>query len=230
MVLAIVQARVGSTRLPGKVLADVCGKPLLWYVVHRTQRAKHVDQVVVAIPDTVEDLAIAQRCAAWNIPCVAGAEHDVLNRFITIAERWQPQPNVIVRITADCPLIDPDVIDETIAQLRNGHQWASNIVPRTWPDGLDVEVFTRQTLLRLDITTMNDADREHVTPDLYRFRAYGEGGQLRCPVSLGDLRWTVDTEEDLRWLRQVVARLPRWDARWLQILFGVDGLSIRGLA
>jgi spore coat polysaccharide biosynthesis protein SpsF len=219
MNLAIVQARVGSSRLPGKVLADVCGKPLLWYVVERVKLAKHVDQVVVAVPDTAEDLAIQSLCATWNIPCVSGPEHDVLARFKLIADLWQPAPDRIVRITADCPLIDPDVIDATIEQLRNGDTWASNIVPRTWPDGLDVEVVTRLGLHCLDQLTTDASDREHVTPALYHPKQlFGIGGELRCPVALGDLRWTVDTQADLDWVRQVYARVP-WDAGWSRILF-----------
>lgn len=218
MNLAIIQARVGSSRLPGKVLADVCGRPLLWYVVERVKRAKLVDQVVVAVPDTAEDLAIHSLCAAWNVPCVSGPEQDVLARFKLIADLWQPTPDLIVRITADCPLIDSEVIDATIEQLRDGAMWASNIVPRAWPDGLDVEVFMRETLRWLDEQTTNPADREHVTPLLYRHGGEYGGGQLRCPVALGDLRWTVDTKEDLDWVRQVYARMP-WDAGWSRILF-----------
>jgi len=227
MNLAIVQARIGSSRLPGKVLADVCGKPLLWYVVQRTMRATHVDQVVVATPETREDLVIHAACAAWNVPCVAGPEHDVLKRFAMIAEAWRPRPDLVVRITADCPLIDPDVIDATIEQVRNSAQWASNIHPeRTWPDGLDVEVLTLPMLIALDAATTG-ADREHVTPDLYRPNAYPAGGSLVCPVNLGDLRWTVDTQADLDWVRQVYRRLP-WRARWQQILF--SGIEQRRVA
>lgn len=230
MNLAIVQARLGSSRLPGKVLADVAGKPMLWYVVHRTMRARFVDQVVVATPDTIDDLAIHAMCAGWNVPCVAGAEHDVLHRYLTVAELWQPRPDLIIRITADCPLIDPDVIDATIEQLRDGKIWASNIVPRTWPDGLDVEVMTAGCLRALGQFSAVAAERVHVTPALYRERdIFGEGGQLQAPIGIGDLRWTVDTQADLDWVRQVYARLP-WRARWQDVLFSAGGLGVRRAA
>lgn len=230
MNLAIVQARVGSHRLPGKVLADIWGKPMLWYVVHRTLRARLVDQVVVATPDTQEDLAIHALCAGWNVPCVAGSEHDVLTRYAMIAALWDPTPDLIVRITADCPLIDPDVIDATIEQLRDGQAWASNIVPRTWADGLDVEVLTAHCLRSLDAFTVLAGERAHVTPALYRAREiFGAGGSLQSPTNLGDLRWTVDTAADLDWVRQVYQRLP-WRARWQDVLFSAGGLGLRRVA
>jgi spore coat polysaccharide biosynthesis protein SpsF len=220
---------MSSARLPGKVLADVCGKPLLWYVVERVKRAKLVDQVVVAIPlarlgDPDPDLAIASMCASWGVDCYAhGGQADVLSRFIGVINALPETPDLIVRITADCPLIDPEVIDATIEQLHDGGTWASNIVPRTWPDGLDVEVLTRRGLECLDTFTVVAAEREHVTPALYReVEIFGQGGALACPVPLGDLRWTVDTAEDLDWVRQVYARVP-WDAGWSRILFcGVE--------
>jgi spore coat polysaccharide biosynthesis protein SpsF (cytidylyltransferase family) len=214
--VAIIQARVGSTRLPGKVLADVAGVSVLSYVVNRTRMAKRVDDVIVACPASVEDGAIVSACAKnGTVPVLCGPEHDVLSRYdgaatIMYADR-------VVRITADCPLIDPDVIDATI-DACDGKPWASNVHPdRTWPDGLDVEVFTVKTLRRLDELTTDPRDREHVTPLLYRGAA-GEGGSLRCPVALGDLRWTVDTQQDLDWVRQVYSRLP-WNASWQQVLF-----------
>lgn len=217
MNLAIIQARVGSQRLPGKTLADVCGHPLLWYVVQRTKLARLVDQVVVATPDTAEDMAIHAACDEWGVTCVAGPGPDVLKRLALIAELWQP--DLIVRITADCPLIDPDVIDATIEQLRDKATWASNIQPRTWPDGLDVEVVTRLGLQLLDRLTDDPRDREHVTPLLYQPKQlFGIGGTLQSPVHLGDLRWTVDTQADLDWVRQVYQRVP-WNAGWSRILF-----------
>lgn len=213
--IAVVQARMGSTRLPGKVMADLAGGRLLWYVVHRVWLAKRIDHVVVAVPDTPADREIFDWCLDSGIAATFGAERDVLQRYVdVVGARFA---NRVVRITADCPLIDPDVIDATI-EACEGKPWASNVHPdRTWPDGLDVEVFTVETLQWLNYLTTDPSDREHVTPLLYR-GALGPGGSLRCPVALGDYRWTVDTQADLDWVRQVYGRLP-WNASWQQILF-----------
>lgn len=227
--LAIVQARVGSSRLPGKVLAEVAGRPMLWYPIRRTQLAKRVDQVVVAIPDTLEDLDIAQLCAAWDVHCIAGPEHDVLARYLAIAQAWQPTPDIIVRITADCPLIDPGVIDAVLTlfdrQETASVVYASNIFPeRTFPDGLDVEAFPLSTLELLSELATDPADREHVTAYLHRHPKQFLGPErairsARLPARLGDLRWTVDTAEDLAFVRMVFEdwRCP-WDATMHQLL------------
>ncbi len=219
--IAIVQARVGSTRLPGKVLADVAGQPLLWYVVQRTRRARLVDQVVVATPGLEEDRPIVDLCRAWGISWawVDVDAQDVLSRYARTARFLASAGDLVVRITADCPLIDPDVIDATIARVRHGHSWASNVSPRTWPDGLDVEVMTYERLMALDAMTTDLAQREHVTPQLYApEHLHGDGGVLTCPLNLADMRWTIDTEEDLAWLRQLLTRVS-WDTGWAQLLF-----------
>lgn len=227
--LAIIQARMGSTRLPGKVLAEVNGRPLLWYVIRRVQLAKRVDQVVVAIPDDdPADLDIAALCATWDVPCVAGPGADVLSRFLAVARAWQPRPDVLVRITADCPLIDPDVIDAVLSLFGRDPEnvaYASNILPaRTFPDGLDVEAFPLSTLERLDALAGDLTDREHVTSYLHRnpkaFLVAGRGIRTaRLPAALGGLRWTVDTEEDLEFVRALYGPLGLpWDASLAQIL------------
>jgi spore coat polysaccharide biosynthesis protein SpsF (cytidylyltransferase family) len=221
-VVAIVQARVGSTRLPGKVLADVAGQPVLWHVVRRVLRARSVDQVVVATTGLEEDAVIWKSCRGRHIPYVGwvGVQpNDVLSRYVATARLYGGSGDRIVRITADCPLIDPDVIDATVALVTDGVSWASNVAPRTWPDGLDVEVFTFDRLMALDRLTTDPADREHVTPQLYAAeQLHGEGGALRCPVDLHDLRWTIDTAEDLAWFRELMTRVP-WDIGWHDLLF-----------
>lgn len=228
-VLAIIQARMGSSRLPGKVLADVNNRPLLWYVVRRTQLAKLVDQVVVAIPDTAEDLAIAKVCANWQVPCVAGAEHDVLSRFAMVAELWTPAPTHIVRITADCPLIDPAAIDSVLSlfHAKGGDRvaYASNVFPvRTFPDGLDVEAFSVGTLRGLDTCASTPDDREHVTSYLHRrpqhFTAGGHAiRSVALQHNLAEARWTVDVPEDLDFVRSVFGYFGcPWDASMGQII------------
>lgn len=235
-VLAVVQARIGSTRLPGKVLADVNNRPLLWYVVRRAQLAKLVDQVVVAVPETPEDLEIAKICAEWGVPCVMGPEQDVLARYLEAAQLWQPRPDVIVRLTADCPLIDPQVIDAVLqlfwrraaprtADVDHAVAYASNVFPvRTFPDGLDVEAFPLATLERLDALATSPADREHVTSHLHAnpqaYLAEGRGIRTcRLQQNLAEARWTVDTAEDLEFVQNVYGYFGcPWDASMGQII------------
>lgn len=217
--VAVVQARMGSTRLPGKVLADVGGLPMLTWVIGRTRLARTIDHLIVACPSTAADERLIQWCLDHEIALVCGPEHDVLTRYVMAARLTDA--DVIVRITADCPLIDPEVIDGTVRSL-GGRDWASCIHPdRTWPDGLDVEVMTRATLERLDQLTTEAADREHVTPLLYR-GAVGSGQPFRSGLPLGALRWTVDTAADLQWLRRLAAQVP-WYTRWREILMTTVG-------
>ena len=145
MIVAIVQARMGSTRLPGKSLADVCGHPMLWHVVNRVRGAKLVEKVVVATSSAMADDAIAAVCDHERIPCFRGDEHDVLDRFYKAAKFYGG--DVLVRITADCPLIDPAVIDKVVARFQEGdYDYVSNAIRYTYPDGLDTEVFSFHAL------------------------------------------------------------------------------------
>jgi spore coat polysaccharide biosynthesis protein SpsF (cytidylyltransferase family) len=220
-VVAIIQARMGSTRLPGKVLADISGGcSLLWHVVHRTKLARGLDAVVVATPKTPADEAIAHLCQLWDVPCLAVAgEDDVLGRYRAAAE--SQKADVIVRITADCPFIDPRLIDAIVwAGLERQVHYSSNVFPfRTFPDGLDVEVFGKQTLAAMDAFAVQATDREHVTPLLQRTIKDGQFAAICHDPDLGHLRWTVDTDEDLAFVREVYRRLsPRWDFAWDEVL------------
>jgi spore coat polysaccharide biosynthesis protein SpsF (cytidylyltransferase family) len=223
--LAIVQARTGSSRLPGKVLADIEGRPMLWYVVHRLQQSKLVDEVVVATPWSEEDLAIHALCESWGVRCFAAAtDNDVLSRYMEVAAACGA-PDWVVRVTADCPLIDPALVDLGLAAIGNDDQleYCSNVHPdRHFPDGLDFEVLSWDLLTWL-FNTARGADREHVT-SLYR---RGEDDPLPASfryvfapdLDLASLRWTVDTAEDLAFVREVFHRLaPRWDFGWREVL------------
>ena len=146
-VVAIVQARMGSTRLPGKVLMDISGWSMLWHVVNRVRQAKWVDKVVVATSGSVSDDPVATLCEQEGIPCFRGSEDDVLDRYYQAA-KWIGA-NVIVRITADCPLIDPYVVDDVVKHYVDGdYDYVSNTAPPTFPDGLDIEVFSFEALER----------------------------------------------------------------------------------
>jgi len=205
--VAVVQARMGSSRLPGKVLADVAGRPMLWHVVQRLGRAHGLDQVVVATSDLPQDDAIADFCGGGSLACFRGSEGDVLDRYYRAATRFSAE--TIVRVTADCPLLDPEVVDETVRLFeRGGVDYAANTLLQTFPDGLDVEVFSFDALERAWREAHREAEREHVTPYLRtspQFRranlAYAGDPSARLQ------RWTVDSEDDLRFVRRVFGAL-----------------------
>jgi len=206
-VVAIVQARMRAARLPGKVLADIAGRPMLWYVVKRVRMARFVDQVVVATSTESADDAIAEFCAQHNFECFRGSETDVLDRFYQAAKRFDT--DVVVRVTADCPLLDSQVIDRVIASyLGNGYDYVTNTLRYTYPDGLDVEVFSLEALEAAWREASLPAEREHVTPYLRasgRFRVHNVEHDV--DLSARKLRWTVDEPPDLEFVRAVYTRI-----------------------
>jgi glutamate-1-semialdehyde 2,1-aminomutase/spore coat polysaccharide biosynthesis protein SpsF len=225
-VVAIIQARTGSTRLPYKVLADIAGRPMLWHVVNRTRQARSVDRTLVATSTRPADDAIADFCSRHDIDCFRGDETDVLDRFYQAVRTLGPA--TVVRITADCPLIDPEVIDQVIAAQRHGpHDYASNTLRYTFPDGLDVEAFTFAALERAWKEARKPTEREHVTPYL---RLSGQFTTTNvenavAPAAQG-MRWTVDEPVDLEFVRKVYGALgdrPRFGMREVLALLEKDG-------
>ena len=192
-IVAIIQARVGSTRFPNKIHADLCGQTVLERVVRAAARIKDVDRVTVAYP------------YLW--PQVS--EEDVLGRYYWAAREYDAE--AIVRITGDCPLLDPQVSSLVVQRFiqslpyQTSLSYVSNIYPRrTWPDGLDTEVFTRALLERAHREATDPADREHVTPWMQRHTPLYEQASVELRVDWSHVRLTVDTQEDLEWLRQVI--------------------------
>jgi spore coat polysaccharide biosynthesis protein SpsF len=213
----IVQARTGSTRLPGKVLAPVAGRPMLAFLLERLRRVRS-GPVVVATSDLPGDDTVADVARAAGVAVVRGPEQDVLRRF-RIATEAHPS-DVIVRITADCPLTDPAVVDDVV-RLRgeSGATYASNTLVRTYPVGLDVEAFTSDALRTADDEATAPAEREHVTPFIYRNTSRFRLVPLRTDLCLGAERWTVDTAEDLERVRSMVAKMADpVSAGWRDIL------------
>ena len=205
-VVAVVQARMGSTRLPGKVLADVEGRPLLARVVERARRAARLVDVVVATTTHVEDDAVEALCGALGVRCVRGSERDVLDRYRQAARAAGAAQ--VARITADCPLLDPAVVDRVIATYEAGeYEYVSNVEPPTWPDGLDVEVLSRETLERVWRMATLPSEREHVTLHVRSHRDRFRVANVENDVDLSALRWTVDESTDLAFVRRVYARL-----------------------
>jgi spore coat polysaccharide biosynthesis protein SpsF len=205
-VVAIIQARMGSTRLPGKVLARVRGNPMLSYVVGRVRAAKTLDEVVVATTTKPADDAIVAFCRERGVNCFRGSEEDVLDRYYQVAREHAAE--AVVRITSDCPLIDPEIVDKTVRGfLVERPDYASNSLVRTYPRGLDTEVMTFRALEVAWREARQPYQRTHVTPYIYE-----NPGRFKILPVTGDrdytaYRWTVDTPEDLELVRAVYDRL-----------------------
>jgi spore coat polysaccharide biosynthesis protein SpsF len=207
MVAAIVQARMGSTRLPGKVLRALGRRTALGQLVHRLRACHLIDRVVIATTDRDADDAIAAEAARLAIDCFRGSEEDVLSRYAGAAAA--SRADAIVRITADCPLIDPEVVDAVIDRLQAaGCEYASNTIRRTFPRGLDAEAFTRPALERLDaLATGPGPGREHVTWLVHHRPGVFTCSSVEDTADNSDLRWTVDTEDDWRLVERLYREL-----------------------
>ncbi len=220
--LAIIQARMSSSRLPGKVLLDICGKPMLERVLDRVSLARQIDHVLVATTADPSDDSLVMWCERHGVDCFRGSMQDVLDRYYQAALLHKPQ--FITRITADCPVIDPGLIDETIQACReDGVDFSATRLPppfhRTYPIGLDVEVSTFSALERAWREASNPAEREHVFPYLYDQPGRFNLKILNHDPDFGGLRWTVDTAEDLELIQKIYSHfLPREDFRWEEVL------------
>lgn len=220
--IAIIQARMSSTRLPGKVLKVAAGRTLIDRMVERTRKAKLVDAVWVATTVDSSDDELFSFCIEHQIAVYRGSLQDVLDRYYQLAK--QEGADTIVRLTGDCPLIDPELIDEVIAAFqREDVDFACNRLPppftRTYPIGLDIEVCSYTALQKAWTEATEKHDREHVLPFLYevpgKFRTY----QLNYKENLGALRWTVDTPEDLVVIKNIYNHFKGSnDFSWLDVL------------
>lgn len=217
-VVCVVQARTGSSRFPGKVLAELAGRPVLRFMLDRLEGLG--PEVVVATSDLARDDPVEEVARAAGRPVVRGPERDVLARFAVTLDAF-PAAHV-VRLTADCPLVDPGIVGEVIAlHLDRGADYTSNVLPRTFPKGLDVEVVRAEALRTADRCAADPVEREHVTPFVYRRPERFTLANLRADVLAGDERWTVDTREDLDAVRDLVARVGRdrfsWREAWAAV-------------
>lgn len=204
MILAILQARMSSTRLPGKVMAEVAGAPMIVRQIERLGRARRLDRIVVATSTDRSDDGLAAMLALHGVAVHRGPLDDVLTRFEGALQAFGPA-EVLVRLTGDCPLADPDVIDATIALLLDqGLDYAANTpTRRTYPKGLDVEVMRADGLLRAAREATDPYEREHVTPYLYRHPELFAQDFLSQAAEEGEVRWTVDRPDDLAFVRAV---------------------------
>lgn len=219
-VVAIIQARMGSTRLPGKVLEDLAGEPILVRCVDRVQRAQMLDNVVIATTDQEKDQAIVDLCTQYGWPCFRGSEEDVLDRYYNAAVAYQA--DVVVRITSDCPLIEPEIVDRVVEEFLDcqpGLDYAANTLePRTYPRGLDTEVIGFDALDSAWREDRNPAWREHVTPYICRNSGRFNLYSVSSEVDYSSLRWTVDTPEDLELVRRVYEHFDHDRFSWREVL------------
>jgi len=207
-VVAIIQARMGSRRLPGKALILIQGRTVLEHVIERVRRIKRIDAMVIATSVKKENDAIERKAKAIGVPCYRGSEEDVLDRFVRTAQVYNADH--IVRITADCVLLDPQVVDEIIElHLREGYDYTSNILKRTYPRGIVAEVFTQETLHKIATCAVNTYHREHVTTYLRDHPEEFRVGNLEAPSGHfnSEWRWVLDTKDDLNFVKEVYSLL-----------------------
>lgn len=197
--LAIIQARMGSSRLPKKVMADLCSRPLIWHVLERLNLSKKVNAVVVAIPQGTEDDSLYSYLRSIGVEVFRGSERDVLNRFFQASRLYPSQ--AVIRVTADNPLIDPQVLDKTIEYFeKTGYCYV-----RTggFPLGIGAEVFTVPLLNEANRKAVSAYEREHVTP--YMYLSQESHGVYENEKNQSGIRLTVDTEKDLLFMRKIYA-------------------------
>lgn len=213
---------MGSTRLPGKVLMDIGGETTLGRVVRRLSRAKLITEVAIATTDSPADDAIVSEATRLGVRCFRGPEQDVLARYLGAAEQFEA--DVVVRITSDCPLIDSQVADEVIQKFVDERaEFACNVWPRTFPRGLDTEVFTSAALIEISNSADQPHQREHVTPWFYEHRDVIQFVSVQGDVDHSSHRWTLDTPEDLRLIREIYGRLDnRMNFGWREILACIE--------
>ena len=216
-IVVLVQARMGSTRLPNKVMKPIGGIPMIELLLARLARAKEVDQIIVATSVDERNLPLVEHVRKLGYTCEQGSENDVLDRYVQVAKKYQA--DVVVRITGDCPLVDPDLVDEAIRLFKNTDvDYLCNNYPPTYPDGLDIEVCTFKALEQAWQETNEPFDREHVTPYLRKPDKFNIDTKQNNE-DLSALRWTVDEFSDFKVIEKIFQHFhPRIDFSWLDVL------------
>jgi len=197
-VAAIVQARFGSTRLPGKILKEISHKPMLWHIVNRLSYSKLINKIIIATTTLPEDDQVQEFCEMNNFLFYRGSSDDVLSRYYTAADI--NKADIVVRITSDCPVIDPVIIDRMLEKFfaeNHNLDYLSNVLPRTFPRGLDTEIFSFNALAKAHHKATQRYEREHVTPYIYNHPEKFTIKNFTNEKDYSFHRWTVDTQEDL---------------------------------
>jgi len=203
---AVIQARMGSTRLPGKVMKEVCGRPLLSYLIERVRRSNLVDAIVVATSDLDSDQKIADFARGQNVGVFQGSETDVLDRYYQAALAWSL--DLVIRITADCPLLDNQAIDEFVGAFQKERDLDYMVTAQSWPEGYDMEIFKFKVLEKAWNEAVRPLEREHVTPYIRGHPELFHIKRLECPH--GDLSWmriTVDEAADFKVVKAIIEHL-----------------------
>lgn len=204
-VIAIVQARCSSTRLPNKVLKEIFGKPMLQRQIERIQHCKMIDKLVIATSTQSEDRGIVDLCWQLNVSCFTGNLNNVLDRYYQAALQYEA--DIIVRLTGDCPLTDANIIDQVIkTHLDTGNDYTSNVEPETFPDGLDVEVMNFSALKAAWREARKNSEIEHVTPYIRQHKKFKKGAVI-SPRNYSHYRWTVDEPEDFQFVLKIYQEL-----------------------
>ncbi|WP_243388200.1 cytidylyltransferase domain-containing protein [Bacillus kexueae] len=207
-VAAIIQARMGSTRLPGKVLKKVLNKTLLEYQIERVKRAKTIDEIIIATTTKESDNPIVELCEHLSVPYYRGSEEDVLSRYYEAATEFNV--DVIVRLTSDCPIIDPNVIDKVVKHYNDNlgqFDYVSNTLTRTYPRGMDTEVISYEVLERVYKEAKELVYREHVTAYIYHHPNQFKLCNVSYEKDESKHRWTVDTKEDFELIEKIISEL-----------------------
>lgn len=218
MILAILQARMSSTRLPGKVLKPVLGEPILKFQIRRIKLAKRIDRIVLATSVNLDDAPLEGLAADCGIDCYRGSLDHVLERFVQCARKYQPSH--VVRLTGDCPVIDPGVIDEVIGlHLASCADFTANTLRRTFPDGLDTEIMRAETLEEVFRKAKTQPEIEHVTRYIYDHRDEFKLASHEYHQDHSRLRWTLDTPADFELLKGFI-ECRKGDPRfsWTELL------------
>lgn len=209
MILCVLQARMSSKRLPGKVLKKILGVPMLLYQYRRLLDARLIDQVIVATSTDHSDDPIREMCAENRIMCYGGPLDDVLDRFYWLAMLFRP--NHVVRTTGDCPLIDPEVVDDTIkTHLMGGYDYTRATTDCGWPDGLDTEVFTLEALAKAWRDARDMREMEHVTLYMRNHPELFKHGRYVNTRDESSIKLSVDTEEDFIRVERIIHAFSRW--------------------
>lgn len=211
---AIIQARLGSTRLPGKVFMPLGkggkGKPLLWHVVNRLRPSRYVNKIIVATTTAPADIEIMDWCKSEKIECFMGSENDVLDRYYQCAKSFNS--DIVIRITADDPFKDYRLMDKVIEKLINDKlDFAVNNKPASFPEGLDIEVFTFDSLRQAALNSQDPFEREHMTQYMHRHPQLFKSANVKNEQDQSALRWTIDTQEDYNMAIQVYEKLEKAD-------------------
>jgi spore coat polysaccharide biosynthesis protein SpsF len=218
-VVAIIQARMGSTRLPGKVLEKLAGQPMLVRVINRTRRAKTLDITMVSTTTQTADDATVHLCEAHDCTYFRGSEKDLLDRYYQAA--LASKADVVVRITSDCPLIEPEIVDRVVNEFLSYYpevEYVSNNLERTFPRGRDVEAISFAALEKAWQEDCNPVWREHVTPYLRRHPKKFRTRNVANDIDYSYMRWTVDTIEDLTFVRKIYNYFQNDTFTWREVL------------